>query len=104
MSSDPGPTPTSTPLSPSDLALAEFIAGEPGWLAEPACCCPSQPRFRVLMPVPGALADTDLLLCGHHFRISRLRLAELGALVYDRCDEPLSPAAWRLGEQELLAE
>jgi len=108
MVSDPGATPTSTPPSLSDVALAQLIGPEPAWLADPACCCPSRPFFRVLMPAPRSTANrfdatmdgaaaADLLLCAHHFRISRLRLAELGAVVYDHCDEPLSPMAWRLG-------
>lgn len=57
----------------------------PGWAG---------PRFEAAIDADAA---TDLLLCAHHFRISRLRLAELGAVVYDHCDQPLSPTAWRLG-------
>jgi hypothetical protein len=105
MSSDPGPTPTPIPPSLYELAMAQLSQAEPAWLAKPACCCPSRPWFRVLMAPPAAAtgspidteAATDLLLCAHHFRISRLRLAELGAVVYDHADELLSPMAWRLG-------
>jgi hypothetical protein len=99
MSSDHGPTPTPIPPSLYELAMAQLSQAEPAWLSEAACCCPSKPWFRVLMVRKAAPADaaTDLLLCAHHFRISRLRLAELGAVVYDHCDEPLSPMAWRLG-------
>lgn len=97
MSCDPGPVPTSAPPSPSDLALARFIAAEPAWLAESACCCPSRPAFRVLLQVAGADVPVDLLFCGHHFRISRARLAALGGWAYDDRDELLTPDAWRLG-------
>ena len=51
-------------------------------MMERACCCPSQPTVRVLMPPtadrPG---ETDLLLCGHHYRASRDALATAGAVV-----------------------
>jgi len=97
MSSDPSPVPTPAPLTASDLAIARFIATvEPAWRADSACCCPSRPSFRVLLPRP-SLVPTDLLFCARHFRISRARLAELGASAYDQRDELLSPDAWRLG-------
>ena len=45
-----------------------------------ACCCPSRPIVRVLMPaVPGRPYRVDLLLCGHHFRLSQWTLASVGA-------------------------
>jgi hypothetical protein len=48
---------------------------------ERACCCPSQPAVRVLMPPTAARPDeTDLLLCGHHYRASPDALAAAGAL------------------------
>jgi len=79
------------------LALARFIAAEPAWLAERACCCPSRPSFRVLLQTRTAVVPVDLLLCGHHFRSSRARLAQLGAWAYDQQGDLLSPDAWRLG-------
>jgi hypothetical protein len=49
-----------------------------------ACCCPARPVVRVIMPpVPGRPHAVDLLLCGHHYRISRQVLAAAGATVYD---------------------
>ena len=46
-----------------------------------ACCCPSRPMVKVLMP---ATADrpyrVELLLCGHHFRLSQWTLAAVGAV------------------------
>jgi len=49
---------------------------------EPACCCPAKPVVRVVMP-PSATRDhaTDLLLCGHHYRVSREALAAAHATV-----------------------
>jgi hypothetical protein len=49
-----------------------------------ACCCPARPVVRVIMPpIPGRPHAVDLLLCGHHYRISRPVLAAAGATVYD---------------------
>jgi hypothetical protein len=47
-----------------------------------ACCCPGQPVVRVIMPpVPGRPHSVDLLLCGHHYRVSRQVMAAAGARV-----------------------
>jgi hypothetical protein len=67
---------------------------EPGWALEVACCCPSRPAVRVVMP---ASADrprpAELLLCGHHYRASRERLVRSRASVYDRAGALISSAA-----------
>lgn len=53
-------------------------------LAERACCCPGRPVVKVVMPPATDRAEaTDLLLCGHHFRVSQETLSEAGATVYD---------------------
>jgi hypothetical protein len=46
-----------------------------------ACCCPSRPVVKVLMP-PAADRPyrVELLLCGHHFRLSQWTLAAAGAV------------------------
>jgi hypothetical protein len=49
---------------------------------EQACCCPSHPAVRVIMPPTAARPhETDLLLCGHHYRESSDALATAGAVV-----------------------
>jgi hypothetical protein len=49
-----------------------------------ACCCPAWPVVTVIMPpAPGRPHSVDLLLCGHHFRVSRAALEAAGAAVYD---------------------
>ena len=54
----------------------------PAALTSPACCCPATPVVRVVMPPTQARPHpTDLLLCGHHYRVSRQRLAALNATV-----------------------
>ena len=36
-----------------------------------ACCCPATAVVRVLMPAtPARPHETELLLCGHHYRMS----------------------------------
>jgi hypothetical protein len=53
-------------------------------VADRACCCPATPVVSVIMPpAPGRPHPVDLLLCGHHFRVSRAALAAAGAAVYD---------------------
>ena len=73
----------------------------------PACCCPAIPVVRVVMPPTLARPHpTDLLLCGHHYRVSRQKLAALNATVQKLPgvsgdtvalfeDEPSSPAPVR---------
>jgi len=49
-----------------------------------ACCCPARPVVTVIMPpAPGRPHPVDLLLCGHHFRVSQAALTAAGAAVYD---------------------
>jgi len=46
-----------------------------------ACCCPAHPMVRVLMPATASRPyRVDLLLCGHHFRLSQWTLAATGAM------------------------
>jgi len=52
------------------------------WREDRACCCPGQPVVRVIMPpVPGRRHSVDLLLCGHHYRVSQKALAAARARV-----------------------
>ena len=53
-------------------------------VADRACCCPARPVVTVIMPpAPGRPHPVDLLLCGHHFRVSQAALTTAGAAVYD---------------------
>ncbi len=52
------------------------------WREDRACCCPGQPVVRVIMPpAPGRRHPVDLLLCGHHYRVSRQALTAAQARV-----------------------
>jgi hypothetical protein len=53
-------------------------------VADRACCCPARPLVTAIIPAsPGRSYPIDLLLCGHHFWVSRAALQAAGAAVYD---------------------
>jgi hypothetical protein len=61
---------------PQDDLLPGTVAAR----ADRSCCCPAQPVVRVIMPpTPRRRHSVDLLLCGHHYRVSRQALAAAGA-------------------------
>jgi len=61
-------------------------------LAERACCCSSRPAvIAVLPPSPSRPRSTELLLCGHHYRMSRHALAVADATVLDPSGTPVWP-------------
>jgi hypothetical protein len=52
----------------------------------PACCCPANPVVRVIMPATAVRPHTtELLLCGHHYRVSRRALAAANATIAELC-------------------
>jgi len=61
--------------------------------ADRACCCAAKPAVIVIIPAGnGRRAPTDLLLCGHHYRVSRNELAARGATLLDVNGYPLATA------------
>ena len=92
---------------PSSAGQLEGAAGlsdaaaQPGPPASPfgqACCCVARAVVRVAMPPTAArLHETELLLCGHHYRVSRAVLAAAHAAV-SRLPESDDPAAWFPGD------
>jgi hypothetical protein len=74
--------------APAPLHDDTIEAGSPAMLG-PACCCPANPVVRVAMSATAARPHrTELLLCGHHYRVSRQALAAGNATV----TELLGPA------------
>jgi hypothetical protein len=73
-------------------------AGRPAALsgsADQACCCVARAVVRVVMPpAPGRPHETELLLCGHHYRASRAALAAAHARVEELTASPADAAAW----------
>ena len=60
-----------------------------------ACCCPANAVVRVIMPPTAARPrETELLLCGHHYRVSRRALAAAHATVRQLPGTPADTAAW----------
>jgi hypothetical protein len=73
---------------------ADSIDWEAARQAERACCCPAKPVVVVVMPAaPGRPHRTDLLLCGHHYRVSRQALTAAGATVTDIHGTPVTGGA-----------
>jgi hypothetical protein len=64
--------------------LQETLPASPTRIEDRACCCPAQPVVRVIMPQTARRPySVDLLLCGHHYRVSRPALAAAGARIED---------------------
>jgi hypothetical protein len=88
----PNVTPHEEP-QPATLPAAAGPAGSgyAPWTAERACCCPAKPAVvAVLPPAPGRDHETDLLLCGHHYRASRDALKTAGATVMAEGGQPVA--------------
>jgi hypothetical protein len=60
-----------------------------------ACCCPAKAVVEVIMPATEARPyETDLRLCGHHFRASRRALTDARAVVVELPGTDPGTAAW----------
>jgi len=82
---------TAHDVEPADNSLRQ---AEPTWLLDVACCCPSRPNVRVVIPPTGdRTRPAELLLCGHHYRRSQVALIRAGASIYDRTGSLLSSGA-----------
>ena len=68
------------------------------WRQDRACCCPGQPVVRVIMPpTPERRHSVDLLLCGHHYRVSRQALTAAGTRIENLPGKADAAAAALLG-------
>jgi hypothetical protein len=66
-------------------------------LAERSCCCSAKPTVIAVMPLaPHRPRQTDLLLCGHHYRVSRQALDAAGVAVMDIEGTPVTGSHWPL--------
>ncbi|MBO0835010.1 MAG: hypothetical protein J2P28_05745 [Actinobacteria bacterium] len=81
---------------------APEVSSEPAAVYTPAsryagrsCCCPAPPVVIVMIPAAsGRQVDTDLLLCGHHYRAYREALAAKGATILDMHGYPFAGEDW----------
>lgn len=71
----------------AELVMAGPVPVDP---TERACCCPSRPAVRVVLPSTVERDHVvDLLLCWHHYRRSLTRLTSMHARVFDTSGLPL---------------
>ena len=64
-------------------------------LADQACCCVARAVVRVVMPPTAARPhETELLLCGHHYRVSRAALSAAHASVHELAGNFADPSDW----------
>lgn len=83
---------TAAQTAPGGAASAISVTAGP---AGRACCCPANAVVRVIMPPTAARPrETELLLCGHHYRVSRPALAAAQATVRQLPGTPADTAAW----------
>jgi hypothetical protein len=60
-----------------------------------ACCCVARAVVRAVMPpAPDRPHETELLLCGHHYRVSRRALAAADARVDELPGSQDDAAVW----------
>jgi hypothetical protein len=84
---------SAAPTGPDDWGT--WLSKEPSGAAGSACCCPARPAVRVIMPpCPARPHPTELLLCGHHYRVSRAALKAAKAIVRELPGTPGDIAAW----------
>jgi hypothetical protein len=77
------------------LADATAPNGPAASLTDQACCCVARAVVRVVMPpTAGRPHETELLLCGHHYRVSRAALAAAHATVHELAGNFADPSAW----------
>jgi hypothetical protein len=71
------------------------LSAESAALAGRACCCAAKAAVRVTMPPgPSRPHSSELLRCGHHYRISRQTLAAAGAVVGELPGTPPDVSSW----------
>jgi hypothetical protein len=74
-------------------------------LSGQACCCVARAVVRVVMPLTAYRPhETELLLCGHHYRVSRAALAAAHATVSELPGTADDPDAWFHGDSSYLAK
>ena len=88
------PSASKNPAAVRRDASAGTPAASPAVLPGRACCCPAKAAVRVIMPPVQGRPETDLLLCGHHYLVSRRALSAAGASVHDLPGTPPDVAAW----------
>jgi hypothetical protein len=69
--------------------------GPAAGLADQACCCVARAVVRVVMPATASRPhETELLLCGHHYRVARAALSAAHASVQELAGNFADPSDW----------
>ena len=77
------------------LTDATALHGPAVGLTDQACCCVARAVVRVVMPPTADRPhETELLLCGHHYRVSRTDLSAAHASVHELAGKFDDPSAW----------
>ena len=80
--------------APAGLSGAAVPAGRAA-AGDQACCCVARAVVRVVMPPTADRPhETELLLCGHHYRVSRTDLSAAHASVHELAGKFDDPSAW----------
>lgn len=78
--------------------VPDYVVGPaktPDDVAGRSCCCAAKAAVQVILPPrPGRPWETDLLMCGHHYRASCRALAAANATVHPLPGMPEDTAAW----------
>ena len=71
--------------------------------SDEACCCVARAVVRVVMPPTAARPqETELRLCGHHYRVSHVALAAAHATVSELPGSADDPDTWFHGDSGYL--
>ena len=87
------------------LSDATAPHGPAASLTDQACCCVARAVVRVVMPPTAARPhETELLLCGHHYRASRAALSAARASVQELAGNFADPSTWFHDDRGQLAQ
>jgi hypothetical protein len=88
----------SRPPAPAGLPDAATEGGpvrQDSSAGDQACCCVARAVVRVIMPpAEGRPHETELLLCGHHYRVSCAALSAAHARVEELRYSSAAPETW----------
>ena len=89
------PSPAGQVESAAGLFDAAAQRGPATSLSGQACCCVAQAVVRIVMPPTADRPhEIELLMCGHHYRVSRAVLAAAHATVSGLPGSADNPDAW----------
>lgn len=83
------------PAGLPDAATEGGLVRQGASAGDQACCCVARAVVRVIMPpAEGRPHETELLLCGHHYRVSCAALSAAHARVEELRYSSAAPETW----------